>query len=64
MLKQADYQNLKLAIPEIKKQTISDKFQEALGATSLTAEGTFIPRPGAFRFITRLELSYHVNYKC
>ncbi|KHG27088.1 Kinetochore Spc25 [Gossypium arboreum] len=45
---EADYQNLKLAIPEIKKPTISDKFQEALGATSLTAEGTFIPRPGAF----------------
>ncbi|KAL1156376.1 hypothetical protein V6Z11_A08G087700 [Gossypium hirsutum] len=45
---EADYQNLKLAIPEIKKPTISDKFQEALGATSLTAEGTFIPTPGAF----------------
>ncbi|TYI68457.1 hypothetical protein E1A91_D08G090100v1 [Gossypium mustelinum] len=45
---EADYQNLKLATPEIKKPTISDKFQEALGATSLTVEGIFIPRPGAF----------------
>ncbi|KAB2016310.1 hypothetical protein ERO13_D08G084100v2 [Gossypium hirsutum] len=45
---EADYQNLKLATPKIKKPTISDKFQEALGATSLTVEGIFIPRPGAF----------------
>ncbi|XWS36204.1 hypothetical protein CRYUN_Cryun20dG0065100 [Craigia yunnanensis] len=44
----ADYQNLELAIPEMKKQTISDKFQEALGATSLSDEGAFIARPKAF----------------
>ncbi|XVF32736.1 hypothetical protein REPUB_Repub17cG0108900 [Reevesia pubescens] len=45
---EADYQNLELAIPEVKKQTISDKFQEALGTTSLTDEGVFIARPKAF----------------
>ncbi|KAK8614569.1 hypothetical protein V6N13_068369 [Hibiscus sabdariffa] len=45
---EADCRNLKLAIPEIKKHTISDKFQEALGATSLSAEGTSFPRLGAF----------------
>ena len=49
MLKQTDCQNLELAIPEMKKQTISDKFQEALGATSLSDEGAFIARPKAFR---------------
>ncbi|GMJ01081.1 hypothetical protein like AT1G02960 [Hibiscus trionum] len=45
---EADCRNLELAIPEIKKHTISDKFQEALGATSLSAEGTSFPRLGAF----------------
>ncbi|KAK8636006.1 hypothetical protein V6N13_004716 [Hibiscus sabdariffa] len=45
---EADCRNLKLAIPEIKKHTISDKFQEALGTTSLSAEGTSFPRLGAF----------------
>ncbi|KAK8630772.1 hypothetical protein V6N13_079548 [Hibiscus sabdariffa] len=42
----ADCQNLEL--PEIKKHTISDKFQEAVGSTSLSAEGTSIPRLGVF----------------
>ncbi|XP_022758033.1 uncharacterized protein LOC111305103 [Durio zibethinus] len=37
----ADYQNLVLAIPERKKQIISNKFQEALGATSLSDKGAF-----------------------
>ncbi|XP_021281336.1 uncharacterized protein LOC110414464 isoform X2 [Herrania umbratica] len=45
---QDDYQNLELAIPEMKKPTISDKFQEALGATSLSDEGAFFARPRAF----------------
>ncbi|XP_007050843.2 PREDICTED: uncharacterized protein LOC18613511 isoform X1 [Theobroma cacao] len=43
-----DYQNLELAIPEMKKPTISDKFQEVLGATSLSDEGAFFARPRAF----------------
>ncbi|EOX95000.1 Uncharacterized protein TCM_004584 isoform 1 [Theobroma cacao] len=43
-----DYQNLELAIPEMKKPTISDKFQEALGATSLSDEGASFTRPRAF----------------
>ena len=34
MLKQVNYQNLKLAVPEMKKQTIADRFQEALSAAS------------------------------
>ncbi|KAL4308398.1 hypothetical protein GQ457_01G053690 [Hibiscus cannabinus] len=42
----ADCQNLEL--PEIKKHTISDKFQEAVGSTSLSAEDTSIPRLGVF----------------
>ncbi|XVF80484.1 hypothetical protein PTKIN_Ptkin15bG0077600 [Pterospermum kingtungense] len=45
---EADYQNLELAIPEMKKQTISDKFQEAVAATSLGDEGVFTARPKAF----------------
>ncbi|GMI73765.1 hypothetical protein like AT1G02960 [Hibiscus trionum] len=46
---EAGCQNLELVIPEIKKHTISDKFQEALGSTSsLSAEGTSIPRLGVF----------------
>ncbi|KAK8540931.1 hypothetical protein V6N13_060980 [Hibiscus sabdariffa] len=42
----ADCQNLEL--PETKKHTISDKFQEAVGSTSLSAAGTSIPRLGVF----------------
>ncbi|GLT28516.1 hypothetical protein SLA2020_034420 [Shorea laevis] len=34
---EADYQILKLVIPEVKK-TMADRFQEALGATSLSSE--------------------------
>ncbi|OMO81860.1 hypothetical protein COLO4_23399 [Corchorus olitorius] len=45
---EADYQNLELAIPEMKKQTISDKFQEVLGATSLSDECVFVARPKGF----------------
>ncbi|XP_022758032.1 uncharacterized protein LOC111305102 [Durio zibethinus] len=44
---EAEYQNLELTTPEMKKQTISDKFQEALGATSLSDEGAFIAGPKA-----------------
>lgn len=45
---EADYQNLDHAIPEMKKQTISDKFQEAVAATSLGDEGAFTARSKAF----------------
>ncbi|XVE77652.1 hypothetical protein DITRI_Ditri13aG0079600 [Diplodiscus trichospermus] len=45
---EADYLNPELAISEMKKQSISDKFQEALGATSLINEGCFIARPSGF----------------
>lgn len=41
---EADYQNCKLAIPETKK-TMSDRFQEALGTTSLSNEGVLAAAP-------------------
>ncbi|OMO63787.1 hypothetical protein CCACVL1_22286 [Corchorus capsularis] len=52
---EADYQNLELAIPEMKRQTISDKFQEVLGATSLCDEGVFVARPKGVGLFGKLQ---------
>ncbi|KAJ7977529.1 Kinetochore protein [Quillaja saponaria] len=38
-------QHLKLVFPEKKLQTMADRFQEALGASSLTDEGSFVAAP-------------------
>lgn len=39
---QAKYQNLKLANSEMIRQSMADRFQEALAATSLSNEGFFV----------------------
>lgn len=36
---QANYQNVVFSIPEMKRQSIADRFQEALDARSLVDEG-------------------------
>ncbi|KAH9745162.1 kinetochore protein [Citrus sinensis] len=44
---EANYQNPKPAIPEVKRQTIVDRFQEALGTTSRD-EAAFVAVPRSF----------------
>lgn len=45
MLKQATDQKLKVTIPEMKRQTMADRFQETLGATFLNDEGALVAVP-------------------
>ena len=45
MLKQAKDQKIKVAIPEMKGQTMADRFQETLGATFLNDEGALVAVP-------------------
>lgn len=45
MLKQATDQKLKVTIPEMKGQTMADRFQETLGATFLNDEGALVAVP-------------------
>lgn len=45
MLKQATDQKLKVKIPEMKGQTMADRFQETLGATFLNDEGALVAVP-------------------
>ncbi|KAL5859071.1 hypothetical protein ACOSQ3_000364 [Xanthoceras sorbifolium] len=53
---EVNYQNLKLVVPEMKKQTIADKFQEALGATSSDAVMLMaVPRPSGVGLFGRLQ---------
>ncbi|KAL5839246.1 hypothetical protein ACOSQ3_011954 [Xanthoceras sorbifolium] len=53
---EVNYQNLKLVVPEMKKQTIADKFQEALGATSSDAVMLMaVPRPSGIGLFGRLQ---------
>ncbi|KAK9282458.1 hypothetical protein L1049_005376 [Liquidambar formosana] len=42
---EANVQSLKLAIPEIKKQTLADQFQEALGVACLNDKGALFAAP-------------------
>lgn len=39
---QANYGNLNLANPEMKGQSVADRFQEALAATSLSNDGALV----------------------
>ncbi|KAL5858781.1 hypothetical protein ACOSQ4_000077 [Xanthoceras sorbifolium] len=53
---EVNYQNLKLVVPEMKKQTIADRFQEALGATSSDAVMLMaVPRPSGIGLFGRLQ---------
>lgn len=45
MLKQAKDQKIKVAIPEMKGQTMADRFQETLGATFLNDDGALVSVP-------------------
>ncbi|KAK2649404.1 hypothetical protein Ddye_016893 [Dipteronia dyeriana] len=51
-----NYQNLKLVVPEMNKQTIADRFQEALSATSSDeAMLVAVPRSSSIGLFGRLE---------
>ncbi|KAK2654338.1 hypothetical protein Ddye_014194 [Dipteronia dyeriana] len=53
---EVNYQNLKLAVPEMKKQTIADRFQEALSATSSDeAMLVAVPRSSGIGLFGRLQ---------
>ncbi|KAM7274710.1 hypothetical protein ACFE04_016576 [Oxalis oulophora] len=54
---EASHQALVLAIPEMKKPTISDRFQEALGAASLGDEGSLVAanKPSSLGLFGRLQ---------
>jgi hypothetical protein len=45
MLKQAKDQKLKVTVPEMKGQTMADRFQEAVGATFLNNEVAIVAVP-------------------
>jgi hypothetical protein len=45
MLKQAKDQKLKVTVPEMRGQTMADRFQEAVGATSLNNEVAIVAVP-------------------
>ncbi|KAI9180598.1 hypothetical protein LWI28_006355 [Acer negundo] len=53
---EVNYQNLELAVPEMKKQTIADRFQEALSATSSDeAMLVAVPRSSGIGLFGRLQ---------
>ncbi|XP_059438934.1 uncharacterized protein LOC132171589 isoform X2 [Corylus avellana] len=57
MLKQAKDQKLKVTIPEMKGQTMADRFQEAVGATFLNNEVAIVavPKPSGIGLFGKLQ---------